>query len=221
MEPLSINGKLNFLLLAGVVCCVAFLDPNKKVPGTDWSPPMFLREGLQLLLAALSYKVALFTPAGLRQRVSFDFFAIAEVACLFIGIFITMQIPLEVLNAKGTELGVDSPMKFFWITGILSSFLDNAPTYVVFFETAKTMPPMGSVLALPGGASICEDFLIAISLGAVFMGANTYIGNGPNFLVKAIAEQAGVKMPSFFGYMKYSVGILVPLFAVVSLIWFL
>ena len=223
VEPLSINGKLNFLLLLGVVLCVALLDPKKPVPGTDWTPPMFLREGLQLVLAAMSYFWGAFTPKGLRERVSFDFFAIAEVACLFVGIFITMQVPLEVLKdpAVVAQLGVDTPMKFFWFTGLLSSFLDNAPTYVVFFETATGVPPLGNVLPLPGDAGICEEFVVAISLGAVFMGANTYIGNGPNFLVKAIAEQAGIKMPSFFGYMKYSVAILLPLMAVVGFLFFM
>jgi Na+/H+ antiporter NhaD/arsenite permease-like protein len=225
VEPLSIKGGLNFVLLLGVVLCVALLDPSKPVPGTEWTPPPFLREGLQLVLAAMSFFVPIFTPKGLRERVSFDFFAIAEVACLFIGIFITMQVPLEVLNNPDVveKLGVDTPMKFFWFTGILSSFLDNAPTYVVFFETAKGVPPIdpSAVLALPNDAAICDLFLKAISCGAVFMGANTYIGNGPNFLVKAIAEQAGIKMPSFFGYMKYSVAILIPLMVVVGCIFFI
>ncbi len=222
VEPLRINGALNFLLLLGVVLCVATLDPGKAFPGTEWKPPMFLREALQLTLAGLSYFVPLFTPKGLRQRVNFDFGAINEVACLFIGIFITMQVPLEVLNDKGVvaSMGVDSPMKFFWLTGLLSSFLDNAPTYVVFFQTAISTPPHGDLLQLPDGQAICEVFLKAVSCGAVFMGANTYIGNGPNFLVKSIAEQEGVKMPSFFGYMKYSVLILVPLFLIMSLVLF-
>ncbi len=222
-EPLRINGKLNFVLLLGVVLCVALFDPSKPFPGTDWTPPMFLREGLQLVLAALSYLVPAFTPKGLRERVSFDFFAITEVACLFIGIFITMQVPLEVLKNPSVvaSLGVDTPMEFFWFTGLLSSFLDNAPTYVVFFETARSVPPVGNVLPLPGGSGICEVFLKAISCGAVFMGANTYIGNGPNFLVKAIAEQSGIKMPSFFGYMKYSIAILIPLMVVTGFLFFL
>ena len=224
VEPLSINGKFNFVLLLGVIFCVALLDPNKKVPGTDFQPPMFMREGMQLVLAGLSYFVPAFTPKGLRKRVSFDFFAITEVACLFVGIFITMQVPLEILNNPQVvaSLGVDTPLKFFWATGILSSFLDNAPTYVVFFETAKNVQPVGELLDLENnGGQICSAFLAAISCGAVFMGANTYIGNGPNFLVKAIAEQSGVKMPSFFGYMKYSVAILIPLMGLVSLIFFM
>jgi len=118
IEPLRMTGKMNLLLLLGVVFCVALLDPSKPVPGTDWTPPMFLREGLMMALCALSYFVPLFTPKGLRERASFDFFAIAEVAALFIGIFITMQVPIEILNAGGGEaLGVNTPMKFFWFTG--------------------------------------------------------------------------------------------------------
>lgn len=232
VEPLRLTGKLNLLLLLGVVLCVALLDPSKTLPGTDWKPFPFLREGLMLALAGLSYYVPLFTPRGLRERVEFDFFAIAEVACLFIGIFITMQVPLEILNGGGgAALGVDSPMKFFWVTGGLSAFLDNAPTYVVFFELAKTLDSsavaaLGSVVALPAmsgnpAAEISEPVLKAISCGAVFMGALTYIGNGPNFLVKSIAEQAGIKMPSFFGYMKYSVLVLGPILLGTALIFFL
>jgi Na+/H+ antiporter NhaD/arsenite permease-like protein len=231
IEPLRLTGKLNLILLLGVVLCVALLDPSKQFPGTEWSAPKFLREGLMFGLAGMSYFLTAFTPKGLRERCSFDFFAINEVACLFIGIFITMQVPLAILNGgAGAQLGVDSSMKFFFATGGLSAFLDNAPTYVVFFELAKSLDPsitvpLGSMLEMPavGGtvaSSISEALLAAISCGAVFMGALTYIGNGPNFLVKAIAEQAGVRMPSFFGYMKYSVLILGPILAVTAAIFF-
>ncbi|MAJ47744.1 MAG: sodium:proton antiporter, partial [Planctomycetes bacterium TMED75] len=113
------------------------------------------------------------------------------------------------------------PWHYFWATGILSSFLDNAPTYLVFFQTAESLSqePGDGILTLMGGEFIRHDLLVAISLGAVFMGANTYIGNGPNFMVKAIAEQEGVRMPSFFGYMAYSCLILLPLFVLVTLIF--
>ena len=109
---------------------------------------------------------------------------------------------------------MNEPWQFFWATGILSSFLDNAPTYVVFFQLSQTMPGGGlEMLTLDGGGTIPVPLLVAISLGAVFMGAMTYIGNDPNFMVKAIAEQSGIKMPSFFGFMfKYSLPILVPVF---------
>ena len=144
-----------------------------------------------------------------RRKNGFAYGAILEVAALFVGIFICMQPALALLNTHGASLGVDSPRAFFWATGLLSSVLDNAPTYLVFFTVAG-IDPRDGLLGL-------EDArLVGISLGAVFLGAMTYIGNGPNFMVKAIAEQAGVKMPSFFGYMLYSFGVLLPIFALVS-----
>jgi Na+/H+ antiporter NhaD/arsenite permease-like protein len=179
--------------------------------------PAFLREGVLMALCAASWAL---TPKRVRQANRFEFGAIIEVAAIFIGIFISMQMPLAVLSAKGADLGISSPYAFYWVTGALSSFLDNAPTYVVFFEIAKTLPqvPDEAYIAVAGGM-IRTDLLTAISLGAVFMGANTYIGNGPNFMVKAIAEGEGVAMPSFFGYMAWSVGILVPLLAVAELVF--
>ncbi len=164
------------------------------------------------------------TPKGVREYNQFNYTAILEVAALFIGIFIAMQVPIDYLTARGADLGVDTPWKFFWATGSLSSVLDNAPTYVVFFETARAMPPEPGVatLSLATGGVINNAFLVAISLGAVFMGAMTYIGNGPNFMVKSIAEQSGIRMPSFFGSMfKYSIPILLPVFVVITLLFLL
>ncbi len=146
-----------------------------------------------------------------------------EVAVLFAGIFATMAPVLIYLNQHAGSLGITQPWQFYWITGTLSSFLDNAPTYLTFAATAaglQGVPAEGRYLADllaigPQGVKLVE----AISLGAVMMGANSYIGNGPNFMVKAIAEQAGVPMPSFFGYMLYSVAILVPLFVIVTLLF--
>ena len=133
---------------------------------------------------------------------------------LFFGIFLTMIPALELLRFHAPSLGVREPWHFFWATGILSSFLDNAPTYM-------TLLALGRGLALPADVGgVPEDILIGISLGAVFMGANTYIGNAPNFMVKSIAEQAGVKMPSFFGYLIYSVAVLMPLFVAVTWVFF-
>ena len=218
-KPLRVTGLVNFLLLGGVVLCVALLDPSKPIPGTDGVHPfLFLRELLMIGLAGLSL---LITPTGIRAANRFNYFAIIEVAVIFVGIFITMQVPLEVLKLNGAELGLDQPWHYFWATGILSSFLDNAPTYLVFFQTAESLTHEAGpgILTLMGGEFIREDLLVAISLGAVFMGANTYIGNGPNFMVKAIAEQEGVRMPSFFGYMFYSGLILLPLFVIVTLIF--
>jgi Na+/H+ antiporter NhaD/arsenite permease-like protein len=128
-----------------------------------------------------------------------------------------MQPALQILHVEGPRLGIDSPHRFFWTTGALSSVLDNAPTYLVFLETARAL----DAGAWDGDmtAGVPDMFLAAISLGSVFMGANTYIGNGPNFMVKTIAEKSGVRMPSFFGYMVYSGLVLVPLFIVVTLLF--
>ena len=222
--PLRLKGVNNILLLGGIVACVALIDPNKPMPLIGITPFPFMRELVMLSLVWLSLRK---TPAGVREYNKFNYVAILEVAALFIGIFIAMQVPVEYLHARGAELGVDSPWKFFWATGSLSAFLDNAPTYVVFFETAKAIPAEAGAATLAlgqGGARgvINEGFLIAISLGAVFMGAMTYIGNGPNFMVKSIAEQSGVRMPSFFGYMiKYSIPVLIPIFLIVTVLFLL
>jgi Na+/H+ antiporter NhaD/arsenite permease-like protein len=226
IQPMRVAGLINLIWLVGVVAAVATLDPSKPVPGTTWRPVIhvggfeftYIRECVQLLMALFSW---LTTSMALRKENQFNFVAIGEVACLFIGIFITMQVPIEILRARGAELGLSDPWHFFWATGILSSFLDNAPTYVVYFETASALPATGMPLmtGLATG-SIAIPLLMAVSCGAVFMGANTYIGNGPNFMVKAIAEQSGVKMPSFFGYMLYSGLILIPVFVVLTLIFF-
>ncbi len=215
VRPLRVIGGLNFFWLGGVLLATGLLGPTKPIAGTGWTPFPYLRELVQFGLVMLSLTT---TPKRIRQENNFNYFAIIEVACLFVGIFLCMQVPIEILNARGASLGLDSPAKFFWATGMLSSFLDNAPTYVVFFETANAMThaPGEGILKLMSGHYIRADLLTGISLGAVFMGANTYIGNGPNFMVKSIAEHAGVKMPSFFGYMVYSGLILLPLFAVVT-----
>ena len=217
-RPLSLSGKFNFVLLLGVVLCVALVKPGETILGITVFP--FMRELLMLGLVVLSLRL---TSKRIRKDNDFNYHAIMEVAALFIGIFICMQAPIEILTASGESLApfLGSSDRFYWATGTLSAFLDNAPTYVVFFETAKTMPtaPGTEMLTLADGSSIAVTLLSAISLGAVFMGAMSYIGNGPNFMVKSIAEQAGVKMPSFFGFMVYSVVILVPLFIVVTMLF--
>ena len=218
--PLTLSGKLNFLWIGGVVLSVALIKPGEDFLGTGFTPFPFLRELMMLGFVALSLKT---TAPKIRSDNKFNYHAILEVAALFIGIFICMQAPIEILRASGASLEplLSSPTRFYWATGVLSSFLDNAPTYVVFFETAETMTPAGAAgtLALADGGALLQSSLVAISLGAVFMGAMTYIGNGPNFMVKSIAEQSGIKMPSFFGYMFYSVAILIPLFVVVTAIF--
>ena len=201
----------NVILLLGVVLAVGLLDSNKPIPGTDWTPWFYLREAVVLGLVAVSLIAG---AKSIRVANSFNYVAITEVACLFVGIFVCMQPALELLRAHGGSLGIHTPGHFFWATGSLSSVLDNAPTYLVFFEAAKAMDVHGA----PSIAGVSEPLLVSISLGAVFMGAMTYIGNGPNFMVKTIAEQSGIKMPSFFGYLLYSFGVLLPILLLNSLL---
>jgi Na+/H+ antiporter NhaD/arsenite permease-like protein len=206
-EPMRVQGAwLNGPLLVGVVLTVALL--------TDRVAPFPAREGVLVALALASW---FGTPRGVRAANKFTFYPIVEVAVLFAGIFATMIPPILILQARGTELGVTSPAAFFWAAGSLSSFLDNTPTYVVFFALAKSL---GVPAGVVGVAGVEQTLLVAVSLGAVFMGANTYIGNAPNFMVKSIAEERGLKMPSFFGYMLWSLGILIPLFLLLTLFFF-
>jgi Na+/H+ antiporter NhaD/arsenite permease-like protein len=220
-EPLGISGGLNFLFLAGVVAAVYF----KGVYNWPWG----VQEAIMAAMAVLAY---LTTAPSNRTANKFSFGPIIEVAVLFLGIFITMTPALQILNSWGSgnrevlgmPFGMSSPWQFFWASGMLSSFLDNAPTYITMAATAsglKGVQATGQYLHdfLATGDD-ARKLLAAISCGAVFMGANTYIGNGPNFMVKAIAEENGVKMPSFFGYMLYSGMILIPLFIVVTLVFF-
>lgn len=162
-------------------------------------------------------------PQTPRDKNNFGFAPIIEVAALFIGIFITMIPALCILKARGAETGVTQPWQFYWITGALSSFLDNAPSYATFFAlgqgiTANLGAAAGAIVNAATGA-ITEKILIGISVGAVFFGANTYIGNAPNFMVKAMCEESKIKMPSFFGYMAYTTAILVPVLALIHVIF--
>ena len=212
VRPLRVTGLLlNLPLMAGVILAVALFDPSKAIPGTDWHPWIFLREIVLLCLVGCSLW---FGSTTIRVQNGFSYFAILEVAALFVGIFVCMQPALAILNEHGASLGIRSPTAFFWTTGALSSVLDNAPTYLVFFKTAQSLPATGELVA-----GVEAGRLTAISLGAVFLGAMTYIGNGPNFMVKAIAEGAGVRMPSFFGYLLYSGCVLVPVFLIVDYIF--
>ena len=198
VRPLRVAGKDNLVLLLGVLAAVALLQ-------APW------RELVIVGLAALSY---LRTDRELHAANRFTFQPILEVAALFAGIFVTMLPALDLLRARGAELGVREPWQFFWASGMLSSFLDNAPTYLTFLALAKGLGLPPEVAGVP------HEILRAISLGSVFMGANSYIGNGPNFMVRAIAEERGVRMPSFGGYMLYSGAVLLPIFAIVTLVFF-
>ncbi len=229
-EPLSIAGSHNFLFLAGVIAAVLFSGTVKlgevHIFGISQTIENLLKDAVLVTMASLSL---VFTSPEVRKGNDFSWAPITEVAYLFAGIFITIIPALAILKAG--EQGalawliqsVQSPASYFWAAGLLSSFLDNAPTYLTFFNSAlgKFYPGVPEAQAV--AALIVEQIprLAAISAGAVFMGANTYIGNAPNFMVKSIAEEAGVKMPSFFGYMfKYSIPILVVLFILITLIFF-
>ncbi len=200
----------NALLLLGVILAVALLDPGKALPGTSWHPWIYLREATMLALVLASLTIG---PHHVRRSNSFDYLAIMEVGVLFIGIFISMRPALEILRLRGAEFGLDSPAKYFWASGTLSSVLDNAPTYLVFFEAgqSETAKNWGDAAKMAG---VAVPLLVGVSLGSVCMGAMTYIGNGPNFMVKSIAEKSGVNMPSFFGYMVYSFAVLLPILAI-------
>ncbi len=215
---LEMTGRVNFLWLGGILASVILLVPGAPLPASEVVVPHFAREGAMVLFTLLSLAT---TSAATRKSNSFSWAPILEVAALFIGIFLSMQVPLAVLSQRGSDLGISTPTQFFWITGALSSVLDNAPTYLVFLTTATALPIDGTtaVVTLNNGFSLSCDVLVAISLGAVFMGANTYIGNGPNFMVKAIAEERGVRMPSFFGYMGWALVVLIPVFVLVDLIF--
>ncbi len=205
-EPLRIQGGVELLVLLGIIATILLAGSTFIILG----------------LAMLGY----FAGSGERRAKNvFTFAPIIEVAVLFAAIFATMAPVLEMLNAwaQRPDFELTKPAHFFWASGALSSVLDNAPTYLAFAASAAGLQGvaphgayMGTLVVNPEAAQL----VAAISTGAVFMGANTYIGNAPNFMVRAIAEENGVRMPSFFGYMAYSVGILVPLFIAVSLIFF-
>jgi Na+/H+ antiporter NhaD/arsenite permease-like protein len=198
VEPLRVRGGLNVVGLVGVVLAVALLH-------APWR---------ELVIVALAAASLTLTPHRIRRDNGFSAGPMIEVAVLFAGIFLTMIPALDLLRLRGDELGVRAPWQFFWASGALSSFLDNAPTYLAFLALGQGLRLPGEIVGVPAA------ILTAISVGSVAMGANTYIGNAPNFMVKAIAEEAGVKMPSFFGYMLYSGTILLPLFVVVTLLFF-
>jgi Na+/H+ antiporter NhaD/arsenite permease-like protein len=198
IKPLRVVGKENLVLLAGIVAAAAFLS-------APW------REIAMVGLATLSW---LRTSEHIHHANHFTLHPIIEVAVVFLGIFATMIPALNILRARGAELGVNHAWQYFWATGALSSFLDNAPTYLTFLALGQGQNLTPEVVGVP------HRILEAISVGAVFMGANSYIGNGPNFMVRSIAESRGIKMPSFGGYMLYSGTILIPVFVLVTLLFF-
>ena len=227
-----IDGLHNIVFLVMIVAAVilsgvlpgmpAFQDAAGNARGihifgeVSLSYPSLIEIALILLAAFLSFKT---TDKEVRVKNHFTWGAIKEVAVLFIGIFITMQPALMLLKAVGPNLGITEPYQMFWATGALSSFLDNTPTYLVFLTTAGTLGFTGGISTTLG--TLPAKMLSAISCGAVFMGANTYIGNAPNFMVKSISDENGVNMPSFFGYMLWSVAVLIPVFIIDMFVFFM
>ena len=226
--PFRIRGWHNIFFLIGVVAAIFASGKGLGTGGEPW--PFGYRELIFLVLALLAWFT---TPGVNREANEFTFNPIIEVAVLFAGIFVCMAPALLILNAWGQGMrtvfgvpfGLSEPWQFFWATGILSSFLDNAPTYLTFAATAcglENISLQGQYLAvLIERGSEGEKLLEAISCGAVFMGAMTYIGNAPNFMVRSIAAESGVRMPTFFGYMLYSITILVPVLLVVTYLFLL
>ena len=224
-EPLRVRGAASMAALGGVLLTIIAAG-KAAADGRPWGGGK--QEAIILAFALTAYGA---TSSEHRERNAFTFAPIVEVAVLFAAIFVTMAPVLEILNGwsqgartvLGMRFGVSHPREFFWTTGALSSVLDNAPTYLAFAASAAGLEGVAAhgrfvgALALDPGAA---QLLAAISTGAVFMGANTYIGNAPNFMVKAIAEEDGIKMPSFFGYMAYSCGILLPLFVAITFLFF-
>ncbi len=227
-----IDGMHNLLFIVMIVAAVilsgllpttaAFQDAAGNVRGIHllgevvFTYPAMIEIALILLAAFLSFRT---TRKSIRKRNHFTWGPIREVAVLFIGIFITMQPALMLLKTVGPSLGISQPWQMFWSTGLLSSFLDNTPTYLVFLTTAGTLGFTSGIATSLG--TVPAGVLSAISCGAVFMGANTYIGNAPNFMVKSISEENGVLMPSFFGYILWSVVFLVPVFLVDTMVFFI
>ena len=229
-EPLKLDGTLNFLFLGGIVGAVlmsGIVDwGGINILGIHRSIQDWVRDGLLILMGILSL---LTTPIRIRDDNNFTWFPIIEVAYLFIGIFITMIPCLLILKAGSQGAlafltnAVTLPMHYFWVTGALSSFLDNAPTYLTFFNSALGAFYSGMTEAQAVPLLMTENaiYLKAVSAGAVFFGACSYIGNAPNFMVRSISEEAGTPMPSFFGYiLKYALIYLIPTFVIITFVFF-
>lgn len=213
IRPIKIQGKINFIWLAGVVLAVAFLN-EQYVPAIHHSEYFkFIREAVILLMAWLSMKL---TPHIVRVSNSFTWGPIEEVAYLFFGIFITMVPCILYLESNARQLGVTLPYQFYYAAGGLSSILDNTPTAVTFYSLALGLGQQASSMV----AGIPYELMKAISIGAVYFGSMTYIGNGPNFMVKSVAEENNIRMPDFFSYIyKFSLIVLLPVFILIQLLF--
>ena len=219
-EPItfSISGGINALFLVATIATVALLN-GSTIPAMDAKgAPILMHHLREIVLCVIMALSLIFTGKNVRRENHFSWEPITEVAIIFIGIFVTMTPAMIYLNANAAALNIDTPAQFYYAAGVLSSFLDNAPTAVAFHTVASGLP---TVEGVPIVAGIAEPLLTAISLGAVLFGAMTYIGNGPNFMVKAIAENDGIRMPSFFGYIfKFSLPVLLPIYVLLQWIFF-
>ena len=217
-EPIRIDGNINFLWLACVVASVMFINSGYIPAMGEEHAPIYIKLLREIVLVAIIFLSLYTTKKQVREANHYSWAPIIEVAVLFVGIFATMTPALIYLNANAANLGLTQPWQFYYSAGTLSSFLDNAPTAVAFHSVATGLPMTEGV---PMVAGVQEVLLKAIATASVFFGAMTYIGNGPNFMVKAIAEESGLRMPSFFGYMfKFSLVVLLPLYIIVQLIFF-
>jgi Na+/H+ antiporter NhaD/arsenite permease-like protein len=213
IRPIRIEGKLNFIWLLGVVFAVAFLNEQYISLISRSEYYKFIREAAIICMAILSL---LFTSHLTRVSNNFTWGPIQEVAYLFLGIFITMIPCILYLEFNAKQLGVNFANQFYYASGTLSSILDNTPTAVTFYSLALGLGKQTSEMV----AGIPYDFMKAISVGAVFFGSMTYIGNGPNFMVKSVAEENNIKMPDFFRYIfKFSLLVLLPVFILIQLIF--
>ena len=217
-EPIRIEGNINFLWLACVVASVMFINSGYIPAMGEEHAPIYIKLLREIVLVAIIFLSLYTTKKQVREANHYSWAPIIEVAVLFVGIFATMTPALIYLNANAADLGLTKPWQFYYSAGTLSSFLDNAPTAVAFHSVATGLPMAEGV---PMVAGVQEVLLKAIATASVFFGAMTYIGNGPNFMVKAIAEESGLRMPSFFGYMfKFSLVVLLPLYIIIQLIFF-
>lgn len=218
-EPIkmSFSGTVNLFYLSSILLAVAFINPGKLPAMAAEDAAWYMKFLREIVLVAILILSILSTRKRVRRENHFSWEPINEVAILFIGIFVTMTPALLFLNENATSLGITEPSQFFYASGALSSFLDNAPTAVAFHTVASGLP-MAEGATLVAGIPV--KILTAIALGSVLFGAMTYIGNGPNFMVKAVAENDGVRMPSFFGYIfKFSLIILLPTYILMALVF--
>ena len=219
-EPIKISfsGTVNLFYLSSILLSVAFINPGQIPAMAAEDAPWYIKFLREIVLATILVLSIISTRRRIRRENHFSWEPINEVAILFIGIFVTMTPALLYLNENATSLGISEPSQFFYASGALSSFLDNAPTAVAFHTVAAGLPVAEGATLVAG---IPVKVLTAIALGSVLFGAMTYIGNGPNFMVKAVAENDGVRMPSFFGYIfKFSLIVLLPTYILMALVFF-